>query len=205
MTTLITSCNRHDLLRLTIASLILKQQFEPLEIVIHEDSESLPDIVMDEIEIRKTGGAGQHLSIECFLRGFSDSYYLHCEDDWEFRNTYNWIQTSLDIMKSDDKIIKVVARKESPHPCKHNMGLLKAAYQRVQYYGYLKPWTSNDGIEWKGFSWNPGVTRADLLREFMPFPKWEQELAEKIYEKGYRVVELAHSVYTHTGEDRSTH
>lgn len=205
--TLITSCNRYDLLSKTMHSLTTNQSYH-LDFTIHEDHPNLFKIPYEmggihadfpQAMIQFTRGAGQHGSIERYLKHLKDKYYLHCEDDWEFSNHYDWISSSILLMDVDPMIIKVLARDTSPHPCEHDQ-----SFHHLKY-GYLKPWMSDDYIMWCGFSWNPGVTRVDLLKEFMPFPKWEQDLAEQIYKKGYKVVELADKVYKHIGDGRSTH
>lgn len=206
MLALLTSCGRPDLLEKTLASL----SSEDIKIIVHEDcdihelaiqcyriADTHPASILVE-DIVMTCGLGQHGSIEKFIQEHQTHlHYLHLEDDWEFGIT-NWINNSLAIMYDDESIIKVLARDGSPHPCTHdrNIGPTK--------YGILEPW-ENEGIKWHGFSWNPGVTRLDLLKQFMPFPKWEQDLAEKIYNAGYRVAELAQPVYKHIGDGRSTH
>lgn len=179
MEALITSCGRPDLLACTLSSLYFNQQTE-LFVTIHEDGLSK---------------IGQHKSIEKFIEKTEGKYYLHCEDDWQFENTYDWIKRSIEIMEEDNSIIKVLARHDSPHPCDHDKN----------GYGILQPWQGADGILWHGFSWNPGITRLDLLKQFITFPKWEQELAEQIYNAGYRVAELSRPIYKHIGYGRSTH
>jgi hypothetical protein len=201
MLALLTSCNRSDLLKRTLDSLV-KNQHHRLAIAINEDSENIftpPVYPKTMINTYKMGGVGQHKSIEKFINAAGKSkakYYLHLEDDWEFENIYDWISESINVMESDPSIIKVLCRIESPHPCKHDT---------EKGYGILEPWTSPDNIVWHGFSWNPGVTRLDLLKQFVPFPKWEQDLAEKIYKKGYKVAELINPIYKHIGDGRSTH
>lgn len=212
MLALTTSCNRPDLLEITLKSFYKKNPYV-IDMVIHEDSKEgldnrtrLPNYY--NTFLRLTNGMGQHKSIEVFLQENKDKYqgryYVHLEDDWEFSNSYDWISDSVSIMEQDQSIIKVLAREGSPHPCEHDQ-MLVYGNTPTRKYGYLKPWTGSDGIEWSGFSWNPGVTRMDLLKQFAPFPKYEQELAEKIYLAGYKVVELADPVYKHIGEGRSTH
>lgn len=183
MLALLTSCGRFDLLTKTLESLY-NNQASDIFVIIHEDGKSR---------------YGQHASIDKFLKSNNVKYYLHLEDDWEFNNTYNWIADSIKIMESDPEIIKVLCRQDSPHPCTHDKSL-----DNIKY-GYLKPWKSNDDIIWHGFSWNPGVTRLDLLKQFLPFKKWEQDVAKQIYDAGYKTVELAKPIYKHIGDDRSTH
>lgn len=197
MIALITSCGRPDLLALTLESL-MKDQMESLLITVHEDAPGAREKVMegDWITTTFTNGVGQHKSIEQFLEFFQRvKYYVHLEDDWEFNNSYDWIAESVRIMEQDPKIIKTLAREGSPHPCAHDFGT----------HGYLQPWTGEDKITWHGFSWNPGVTRVDLLKQFVPFPTYEQELSERIYNAGYKVIELSVPVYKHIGDGRSTH
>lgn len=190
----ITSCGRPDLLQKTIESLP-----NDLDIIVHEDSNPvvLPyDNTIWEIKtLIETRGIGQHASIELFLRGCNEKYVLFCEDDWIFDNSYDWIKKSIEIMENDSQIVKVLCRKDSPHPCIHDQ----------DGFGYIKPWIGPDGINWSGFSWNPGVTRVDILKKFIPFPRWEQELASNIYKNGYKVAELSNKIYTHIGDGRSTH
>lgn len=198
MLSLLTSCGRFDLLQHTVDSL-LKNQQKNLFIDIHEDSRAidLKNTERANINVIFTGGVGQHASIERFLTFYTDQkYYLHLEDDWEFNNEYDWIEKSLEIMRNDESVIKVLCRENSPHPCVHDPEL---------GYGYIQPWNAPDGTLWSGFSWNPGVTRLDLLNQFAPFPKWEQELAQNIFKAGYKVVELIKPVYKHIGDGRSTH
>lgn len=210
MLALITSCGREDLLQKTLNSLCENQKSK-IDIKINEDSvdgkiKIIPPLDFN-IEIYLTGGIGQHGSIEKFLNEQTpEKYYLHVEDDWCFFNNYDWIKASIDLMEKDHSIIKVLARHESPHPCKHDFKFLSnQGKTESEVFGYIYPWTGPDNITWHGFSWNPGVTRMDLLKQFLPLPNWEQNLAKNIYDAGYRVVELKRSVYKHIGDGRSTH
>jgi hypothetical protein len=179
----------------------VKNQKNRLAIAINEDSDNIPVLpIYDNVMINlfKIGGKGQHHSIELFIKAgkkFKPKYYLHLEEDWEFQNTYDWIFESIKIMEEDPTIIKVLCRYDSPHPCEFKNG-----------YGILEPWTDPwKGNIWHGFGWNPGVTRFDLLKQFLPLPKTEQELSKIIYEKGYKTALLEHGVCKHIGEGRSTH
>jgi hypothetical protein len=176
---LVTSCGRFDLLKQTLESLS-KNQRSKLLLLIHEDGLSR---------------IGQNKSIEEFLNSRKGKYYFHCEEDWEFNNSYDWIAESLRIMEEDPTIIKVICRQDYIHPCefKNGFGILEQ---------WIDPWKNN---EWFGFGWNPGVTRMDLLTKFIPFPQWEQELSKKIHDAGYKVALLEKGVCKHIGDKRSTH
>lgn len=217
MKALLTSCGRPDLLDRTLGSLDFPD--EQVDIIIHDDSTEETDaiaclVIADKYspeDVLFTRGMGQHGSIEYFLKSNKgDNKYLHLEDDWEFISNPlswslgDWIAYSELLLADEANVIKVLAREGSPHPCIHDKRL-KYQLSTHPSYGLLEPWSSPDGILWHGFSWNPGVTRADYLRQFMPFPKWEQDLAEKIYNAGYRVAELSKPVYKHIGDGRSTH
>jgi hypothetical protein len=182
MLALLTSCARFDLLEYTLTSLYKNQQ-HTLDLTITEDG-----------LIKK----GQHAQIQRYLQSVDGKYYLHLEDDWEFENNYNWIEESIKIMEYDPTIIKVLCRRNSPHPCEHDIKI-----DGLQRFGYIQPW-ENNGVVWSGFSWNPGVTRLDLLKQFLPFSEREQNVAEDIYKAGYKVVELHKPIYTHIGNGRST-
>jgi len=214
----ITSCNRFDLLQRTVKSLVDKQQYKISEIVIHEDGVggNVPRMYHGSIPltVKYTNGIGQHASIEKFLNENNDKYFLGCEDDWEFNNHYDWISDSLRVMQHDESIIKVLCRADSIHPCVHDKfvsciddeytycGKPSIATKQIKY-GELKKWRTT--CDWYGFSWNCGVTRADLLKQFMPFGKYEQDVVFDVFKAGYKTVELEKKVYKHIGENRSTH
>jgi hypothetical protein len=196
---LITSYGRTELLTSTIESL-LSAQMSHIDITIHEDHpEPMWSAIYSCLTTKTTGGVGQHRSIEKYLNETEGKYYLHVEEDWDFKNSYDWIAASMAIMEENPEVIKVLCRAGSPHPCKHEKNINNVNY------GILEPWSGPDGILWHGFSWNPGLTRLDILKRFAPFKKWEQEVAEDIHKAGYRVAELSIPVYTHTGDGQSTH
>lgn len=205
MLALLTSCGRPDLLKQTLDSLLTDLIVkERLFISLNEDKLEGIRELLDEgyllnksIEQHDMGGKGQSHSIQKFMNRYSTKYYLHLEDDWHFDNSYAWIGESIRILEENPTIIKVLARKGSPHPCEHD--------QDNGAYGLLEPWTSNDGKLWHGFSWNPGITRLDLLKQFTIEGKSEEQISEDIYKAGYKVAELAKGVYTHIGDGRSTH
>lgn len=201
MTLFITSCGRHDLLKKTLSSFFLNQKSDRISgVVIHEDSKN-PNVdaftqigVEFNAQIIYTNGIGQHASIEKFLLNTKDYYYIHCEDDWEFDNSYDWIEESVNVFLQQDDIVKVLIRKDSPHPCIYDQ----------KSWGYVRPWI-NDGIIWKGFSWNPGLTKTYLLRQCLPFCKFEQDVATTVFNLGLKIAALEIGIVSHIGDGRSTH
>jgi hypothetical protein len=198
MEALITACGRPDLLCQTIES-FQRDLKRKVFITVHEDGLSR---------------MGQHNSIETFLDNRDNKYYIHLEEDWGFTNSYDWIRASLLIMQSDPSIIKVLCRADAVHPCEFDktitIGYKKGRPEGADpvqtiNWGLLKPWESTDGILWHGFSWNPGVTRIDILKQFIPFAQWEQDIAKQVYDAGYKVAMLDPGVCLHIGEGRSTH
>ncbi len=184
MIAFVTSCGRYDLLTKTLES-FGKNMPHKIFTIIHEDGLSKK---------------GQHQSIIDFLEHSPDvKYYVHLEEDWQFENTYDWISESIKIMDSCEDIIKVICRKDSPHPVDFDGNVL---------FGIMQPWRDNDGRLWHGFGWNPGVTRLDYLKRFtntLKNSKWEQDISEAIYLSGYRTALLKDGVCTHIGDGRSTH
>jgi hypothetical protein len=206
MKVFITSCNRFDLLQRTIKSLVDKQAHPITEIVVHEDGVggNVPRLYHGNIPltVKYTNGIGQHKSIEKFLNENNDKYFLGCEDDWEFDNYYDWIGDSVTLMNHDTSIIKVLCRADSIHPCVHDKWITNGGAKIIRY-GELKKWRTT--CDWYGFSWNCGVTRADLLKQIMPFGKYEQDVVFDVFKAGYKTVELEKKVYKHIGDNRSTH
>jgi len=192
--TLITSCGRADLLEITLSSL-LKNQRERLDIIIHEEKGYTEEFTKKWkwfTTLGYTGGVGQHNSIAQFVENVQDKYYLHVEDDWEFYNNFNWIKKAKRILQKNPNIIKVVARGENVHPCQFKDGW--GIIQPKEFYGNT----------WYGWTWNPGVTRLDLLKQFQIRGVSEKDMDNAIHEAGYKVAYLEGDIYKHIGNERST-
>lgn len=222
MLALLTSCGRPDLLSRTVKSFYRGNTKHYIaKLIIHEDSKEFKHVCQANSELHNlfngddrkysvhhTDGVGQHKSIDQFLFYAPDSrydkYYMHLEEDWEFLPNDHFIRASIAIMEKHPEVIKVLARKNSPHPCIHDHTICLSGIDID--YGFIKDWTNPfDGRLWHGFSWNPGVTRLDLLRKFYPLPAYEQDVDKAIMVAGYKVVELSTPVYDHIGFGRSTH
>ena len=194
MLALLTSFKRHDLLKLTVNSLFENQQHK-IDLTVNEDSSQVVSLG-EHIKVTNTPNIGQYRVIEKFVNENKAKYYLHLEDDWLFNNSYDWIGKSIEILKNNPDVIKVICRADAVHPCEFN----------ADGWGVLHPW--NDpwkGHLWHGFGWNPGVTRLDYLKKIGPFSKTEQQTSKRIHELGYKTVLLENGVCSHIGFNRSTH
>lgn len=201
----ITSCGRPDLLRRTLESMRGSKRITRL--TIHEDSPNItaPPFEWPGAEWVFTGGIGQHASIYKFLSEFQGKYYYHCEDDWQFESGAALdasIDASMILMNEPQPPIKVMQRIGSPHP-------IGEASEYINGFGvhWLMHWM-NDGIEWTGFSWNPGVTDAKRVKYHMD---WMQRNGEPWSEHGMNGyigelwnVALSPGIYTHIGDHNPT-
>lgn len=195
----VTSCKRHDLLSQTLKSLP-KKAFD--ELIIHEDSwQGFEDLnalkqPAKTYKVNYLGGKGQINSIVKFSKEFNEDYYFHCEDDWLFSVYNDFLYDSMEILKSDPSIIKVLSKAENVH---HTT---MATTPTGLNYEVLLP-TSFYGNEWYGFSWNPGVTNFGLLNT-LDLQKSEKDISLEAYNKNYKVAYLSYRYYTHLGNLRST-
>lgn len=188
----LTSCNRPDELRRTLKSLEpIRDQISVL--TIHEDCD------MKELKgIWQQSGLplrivrmnrGQIGSICHYMENAKGKYYLHLEDDWLFNHNVNsFIQDSIDIMEQDGNIIKVLAK-----------GVHKMNTELINGIEYI---TETEHCEqlWYGFSWNPGVTRLDLLSK-RNLNQSEHDINLDIQSIGYRVAYLPYDLYKHIGQN----
>lgn len=180
--TCIIACNRPALLEQTKTSLIANTDFN-LKVEVYDDLQRI----------------GQNWNLMQAYEGRKEKYVLHVEDDWLFDDTNKkWVNESIQILRCNPEIIKVINRKDAIHPVtewyKDSFGILDK---------WTDPWCLN---EWFGFGWNCGATRLDLLQEFFPLKdKSEQEISKEIYDAGYRTALLKNSTATHIGEGQSTH
>lgn len=178
--TIITACGRDALLEQTKQSLIANTDFS-LKLEVYNDLYRV----------------GQNWNLNQALQGRKEKYYLHCEDDWLIQDTNKyWVDESLKILADNPRIIKVINRSDSVHPCDFEHG----------NYGILNHWVDPwCHVDWFGFGWNVGVTRLDLLQRFMPIVGKEQDLSKRIHDAGYKVALLKNSTAIHIGGEQSTH
>ena len=128
VTLFITSCGRPDLLKKTLESFLKFNTYPIKEAVIVEDSGILNSIdFVHELctlfpctVIYNEKRLGQMASMELGVKHIKTPYTFHCEDDWIFYD-YSFIETSLDILKSNEKISMVFIRSYSEYIYRYNM------------------------------------------------------------------------------------
>ena len=162
ITVVLTSCNRPNELTITLKS-FFKYNTNPIKKIIIIDDSGIKDCISESlkeipIDIDKTiiyneKNIGQIKSIDIAYGLVDTEYIFHCEDDWEFYD-YGFIEKSLEILKSDDKICLVWLRKYKNGILLNNGHNINMAI--VKNYRLV----SNNFLgKWMGFSFNPGLRK----------------------------------------------
>ena len=162
ITLVITSCGRLNLLQRTVRSFLAYNTYPIKEAIIIEDSGKLDlrsqlaiDLPFPVKFIHNQINLGQIKSIDTAYAEVKTPYIFHCEDDWEFFKP-GFIETSLDILRRDPKVICVWLRAyadTNEHPIE------RLPHGRYNYMAL--------GFDrfWHGFTFNPGLRRTrDCMR-----------------------------------------
>jgi len=170
-TVVLTSCNRLDLLEVTLASFFQHNTYPLAKFILIDDSGD-QDCHRAIVERCRERGIefifnmpklGHISSIDAAYSKVQTPYIFHCEDDWEFY-TPSFIEHSKLVLESDPKILQVHIRQYQDingHPLKMDTMRRIGDVEIVDLErGYL-------GI-YDGFSWNPGLRR---LKDYRDLPK----------------------------------
>ena len=164
MTFVLTSCGRTELLNKTLESFFSMNTFKLEKHYLVEDSvneevyRSIKNKWDKKIDLLfNKEKKGQIKSIVETYKKIKTPYIFHCEDDWIYTRK-KFIEDSLEIMKTDEKIIQVwLESKESASRLDiFDYGPLetikngKIGFRRV---------SCKEGWEWGYFSFRPGVKR----------------------------------------------
>lgn len=106
ITMVVTSCNRHDLLRQTLESFYQVTDVEPQQVIIIEDSDTpRPEWLSGDIWrgrnimwLSNECRMGQIYSIDRAYSHVKTDYIFHCEDDWDFQLRDRWMRESKEIL-----------------------------------------------------------------------------------------------------------
>lgn len=178
VTLIITSCNRPDLLDITLNSFIFYNTFTIYETFIIDDSGIIGCIdnvinkykdILDIKSIYNKKNIGQVASIDKVYSYVKTKYIFHCEDDWQFIN-YSFIEKSLYIFNSinNDKLYTIWLR---PHECTSNHPIIydnenKGYYKMHPTYSYEY---ENKVYIWCGMTFNPGLRKTKDCLLFHPY------------------------------------
>ncbi|WP_370407732.1 glycosyltransferase [Tenacibaculum dicentrarchi] len=163
ITFVLTSCDRHDLLELTLLSFIENNKYPIAQYIFIEDSPKEDSIrtVLDKfpelkgyILIVNNPKLGQMRSIDLAYSYVKTEYIFHCEDDWKFLRS-NFIEESLSILEENKNIMTVWLREQSDtngHPIEKTTFSTKTGVDyKLMATKYLRIW--------HGFTLNPGLRR----------------------------------------------
>lgn len=205
---LVTSCNRHDLLKTTLESFYAVCDQEPQELIVFEDSDAaMPEFLGTPIWKQRglrwiAGGErrGQAFACAKLITEAKYDFVFWMEDDWLFQNHISpFIRESKDILAHHRNIICVTLRGDTGwHPLVHGELHIPEPYWR--------------GV-WGGWAWNPGLRRLEDCRNLI-LPNvskqignngltHEEALSKMLLDKGYRMADLNRSIITHIGGCRS--
>lgn len=160
-----TSCNRNDLLFLTVNSFIKNNNYPINKWIIKEDSgleNNKKEIEKKYNFIEVIGGdnVGQAISLDILYSKVDTEYVFQCEEDWFFDNSNpNFLYESLEILKNFDNIHQVWIRKE-----------MEKWSENWQKFNNIEFGTIKDKHldEWNGFSWNPSLRRLSDYKKMFP-------------------------------------
>ena len=208
MTFVLTSCGRTELLNKTLESFFSMNTFKLEKYYLVEDSvneevyRSIKNKWDKKIDLLfNKEKKGQIKSIVETYKKIKTPYIFHCEDDWIYTRK-KFIEDSLEIMKTDEKIIQVwLESKESASRLDiFDYGPLetikngKIGFRRV---------SCKEGWEWGYFSFRPGVKRLkdyNLIGGYERFTN-ELDINVKYKELGYYTVIIEDPAVIDIGDD----
>nr|UZT28782.1 glycosyltransferase [Nucleocytoviricota sp.]UZT29058.1 glycosyltransferase [Nucleocytoviricota sp.] len=177
----ITSCNRPNLLNITLKSFFKFNTYPIKKVIIIEDSgikgcidkaiTNIPQNIEQKI-IYNENNIGQIKSIDKAYSFVDTKYIFHCEDDWEFYN-YGFIEKSLEILNSNEKIFTVWLREYKNYRVVNNGHPIdKKIHNNLYRLLKIENETGRPQNIWGGFTFNPGLRRLNDCNIFFPFSKF---------------------------------
>ena len=201
-TMVLTSCNRHDLLKQTLDSFCSHVDIVPAKTIIIEDGQVSKPVEITENNYPNLGNLvwiqnevklGQVLSLDKAYSQVQTQYIFACEDDWCFYEG-GFIGSSLKILEKYPNILQVWLREHydtNGHPV-----------VRLPQFD-CETMKADWGI-WGGFSWNPGLRRLKDYQAIGNYSQYEQEhLVSKAYrDLGFHAAITKFGYVRHIGWDR---
>ncbi len=122
VTFVLTSCNRFDLLKLTIESFVKYNTYPIAKYIFIEDSEkikslervvnSFPELKGKTVLLHNPVNLGQLKSIDRAYSMVDTEYVFHCEEDWIFYRS-GFIEDSISVLKHFPKVINIWLRERT--------------------------------------------------------------------------------------------
>ena len=162
VTVVVTSCNRHDLLKTTLESFEQFNSFSIDRVLIVEDGPLPGQLPFNwdrgtPCEWVSTGErVGQIAAIDYVYSRVKSPFIFHLEDDWEFFAA-NFIEKSMIILLQEPKCLQVWLRAHDDtnnHPIETDEKSSLGVNWREMKLSYVNEWG-----EWNGFAFNPGLRR----------------------------------------------
>lgn len=205
VTCILTSCGRHDLLKITLDSFLHFNKYPITEFIIYEDSgEGVPDKFKQQYPFIKwvepTERTGQIVALDTLWQQVKTPYAFCMEDDWRTHKG-GFVEASMEILERHPKIMQVWLRgleEHNAHPVEWGLD-----------FGVLK----SDNNLWSGTRFNPSLKRKsdyDLIGNYGKYATfdrnkpWKAEATiSQIYHKfGFKAAILPHIYITHIGQNR---
>lgn len=202
----LTSCGRPDLLKRTLESFFQYNTAPISRYIVCEDlgkplgiERLFPQVEFYYNEKR----LGMMRNIQKAYSFVTTPYIFHCEDDWQFYK-YGFIEKSLSILESDEKILTVWLRKQidiNGHPVEKTIHHIDGVNYQYVETNYLDVW--------HGYTTNPGLRRLKDVANFSEIIKGspgsgEDFISEYYFKKGFRSVILTEGFVKHIGDGRTS-
>jgi len=210
ITTVITSCNRPELLKQTLQG-YFKFVGGDYPIIVIDDSGKVGcnaelEVIYPQIQwVYNETNIGQAASIDKAYALVKTPYIFHCEEDWQFYKK-GFIEDSLAILEANPKILQVWIRAENDtngHPKELRSQLVSGKNVWRLKFNHLG--------KWHGFSFNPGLRRKADYDLIKPYAKYsgglktgataEYRIGLEYYKRGMYAVIIAGNGYVkHIGD-----
>ena len=170
VTFFLTSCKRHDLLKVCLETFVKHNTYEIEHGIIVEDSDMDLEWVREILPFKRldlintAGRQGQLANIDKYYPMIETEYVFHCEDDFVFIRD-GFIEDSLKILEADDCCVNVWLTQYEPEwedPSKGHKTI--PPYHRQFTLDDLTFWNVNNIIEGEwglGFTFQPSVHRME--------------------------------------------
>ncbi len=211
ITLVVTSCDRHDLLKQTLQTFLETTDMTPQATVIVEDSKTQKPNWINEHPFRSLNitwlqnecRMGQIYSIDRAYAEVKTDYIFHCEDDWKFIDSSGWMRKSKDILDKYPQIAMVSLRGNTGwHPLADPDSIDPKATFKIA----MPDWKGG----WGGIAFNPGLRRTADYLKIGSFGKQvsyslqgcahELQLSKLYLNLGYRIADLNQIIIQHTGD-----